>query len=433
MAVTEVSAADRTAVFAEVDRLTQSTILHGSEALCKLLRYLAEHFAAEPGTPVKEYQLATEVFGRPRSFDPRLDSTVRVQTGRLRSKLAEYFAGPGAHDPVVLEIPKGSYSLAFHYRPKSPAVPIPEFVPAAPPIPAELIVSRDRAAVPSQGKHRKLIFAAWTLGAISLVSVALLVVVTTRRDPNASNRRSEQLSASPLVRQFWAPFISTDDRPWVIFSNAEFVGRPTDGIRYFDPARDSGREILDHYTGVGEVLAVAELTRTFTSLDHPIRIKRGRLFSLDDLKTNDVIFVGSPSENLTLREISTTQDFLFRRIESGPERGDVEIANMHVRPGEPKALRASPDLPITVDYGVIALVPSINPNRSILVLAGTTTLGTQGAVEFVCREDNLRSLMRKLSESGKGIRPFEALIEVRISGGVPVQSRLLALHTRAAG
>ena len=47
---------------------------------------------------------ATEVFGRPSTFDPQMDSTIRVQAGRLRSKLAEYYAsegiddGPGAHN-----------------------------------------------------------------------------------------------------------------------------------------------------------------------------------------------------------------------------------------------------------------------------------------------------------------------------------------------
>ena len=122
MAVTEVSPADRAAINAEVDRLTQSSVLHGSEALCRLLRYLAGQALAHPGVPVKEYQLATEVFGRPADFDPRMDSTVRVQTGRLRSKLAEYYPSAGADDPIVLEIPKGSYSLVFHYRAAAPAV-----------------------------------------------------------------------------------------------------------------------------------------------------------------------------------------------------------------------------------------------------------------------------------------------------------------------
>ena len=98
MAVTGVSPALRDPLFSEVGRIVRSDVLRGSESLCQLLGYLATHSVDEHVGSVKEYQIATEVFGRPSSFDPRLDSTVRVQTSRLRAKLAEYYAGPGAQD-----------------------------------------------------------------------------------------------------------------------------------------------------------------------------------------------------------------------------------------------------------------------------------------------------------------------------------------------
>ena len=90
--------------------------------LCHLLEYLATHSVDEQGSSVKEYQIATEVFGRSADFDPRLDSTVRVQTSRLRAKLAEYYAGPGAQDEVIVEIPKGAYSVVVHARPAAAEV-----------------------------------------------------------------------------------------------------------------------------------------------------------------------------------------------------------------------------------------------------------------------------------------------------------------------
>ena len=103
----------------EIDRLVNSHTLHGSESLCKLLRYLADHAIRKPGVALKEYQIATEVFGRPTEFDPQLDSLVRVQAGRLRSKIAEYYASEGAEDPLLVELPKGTYALTFH--PASPS------------------------------------------------------------------------------------------------------------------------------------------------------------------------------------------------------------------------------------------------------------------------------------------------------------------------
>src|SRR5438270_13541488 len=110
------SIAEQGQLLVQIDRLISSHVLHGSESLCKLLRYLAEHALDHPGVPVKEYQIATEVFGRPADFDPQSDSAIRVQAGRLRSKISEYYASEGSDDPVVVEMPKGTYVLSFHTR-----------------------------------------------------------------------------------------------------------------------------------------------------------------------------------------------------------------------------------------------------------------------------------------------------------------------------
>ena len=123
---TGTTSVEREALHTQIDKLNHSAILHGSESLCKLLKYLGEQSLGSPGMSLKEYQIATEVFGRPADFDSRVDSTVRVQTGRLRSKLAEYYAGEGASDRMVIEIPKGAYSLTYHIRPpvETPAPPV---------------------------------------------------------------------------------------------------------------------------------------------------------------------------------------------------------------------------------------------------------------------------------------------------------------------
>jgi hypothetical protein len=81
----------------------------------------------------------------------------------------------------------------------------------------------------------------------------------------------------------------------------------------------------------------------------------------------------------------------------------------------------------------VALVPGLNPARSELILAGTTTLGTQAAVEFVCSENLLQELMRRLSVSQPGaLKPFEAVIRVKVARGVPVESDIVALRGETA-
>src|SRR5260370_28585193 len=106
MVVTGVSREFREPLFSQVGKIVSSDVLRSSESLCHLLGYLARHAISEPGSSAKEYQIATEVFGRSPDFDPRLDSTGRVQTSRLRSKLAEYYAGPVAENPIIVEVPK---------------------------------------------------------------------------------------------------------------------------------------------------------------------------------------------------------------------------------------------------------------------------------------------------------------------------------------
>lgn len=87
-----------------------------ADSLRNLLTYLVKQTIANPGEPIREAQIASAVFNKTEGFDPRQDSTVRVQTSRLRTKLTEYYLGEGARDPWILEVPKGSYTVTATQR-----------------------------------------------------------------------------------------------------------------------------------------------------------------------------------------------------------------------------------------------------------------------------------------------------------------------------
>ena len=404
---------------AQIEKLLGSHSLRGSESLCKLLHYLAHHSMEHPGTSPKEYQIATEVFGRQENFDPHVDSMVRVQAGRLRTKLAEYYSSEGAEDPILVEIPKGTYALTFH----------PHHAPASKTgsatVPQQSVVSGNQVQPPRR----------WlaVLLPAAIVLTAIISVIADRQLTKsfAGGASAAVASEAPVAfKVFWRGFITGPQEPWVIFSNAAFVGRPYTGMRYYNRARDPGAAILDHYTGVGEVLAVHALDNVFGKLHQQIRVKRGSLFSLDDAKNNDLIFIGSPSENLTLLELPNTEEFGFKQITSGPRMGTMEIINFHPESGEPKEFLPSlPDEMLTEDYSVIALKRGLNPAHSVLILAGATTIGTQAAVEYVCQQNSLEELLLRLSVSDSGeLKPFEAVIRVKVTRGVPVSSELVALR-----
>ncbi len=367
---------------------------------------------AQPGVPLKEYQIATEVFGRSEDFDPQSDSAIRVQAGRLRLKLVDYYSHEGVHDTVIVDVPNGAYTLSFHER-EVPALALP---------PAPVIVHPPAEAPTPQPSLSR----GWTLaiGALLLFLIAALLTSATLFMELSSARAQKQTTPtvpSPL-RAFWSQFTAGPDAPWVIFSNGAFVGRPETGMRYLDPKRDSGELILDHYTGVGEVLAVHDLDHVFSQLHQPMRVKRGSLFSLDDARNNDLIFVGSPAENLTLLDLPGSQEFVFRRLDSSPHKGALGIVNVHPEPGQPSIYYPSDSThPLVEDYAIVALVRGLDPARQYMILAGTTTIGTQAAVEYVCErfsgrviKDPWRPISRATSSRSK------LFLRVKVTRGVPV-------------
>jgi hypothetical protein len=416
---------ERSQIQGQIEKLASSHVLHGSESLCKLLRYIAKHALDHPGAPLKEYQIATEVFGRQDNFDPQVDSMVRVQAGRLRAKLTEYYNGDGASDdPVLVELPKGTYVLSFH-----PRTPGGRNHVGTNNGRLDLQLTDERGGAVQQ-IPRKWAIAVGVLAVLLAATLTVMAALLFPRKAGETSATSDRAGLPAAFPTFWRGFLTGTEEPWVIFSNAAFTGRPDVGMRYYDPSRDAGAPILDHYTGVGEVLAVHELDKVFGLLRQEIRVKRGSLFSLDDAKNNDLIFIGSPSENLTLLEIPGTQEFVFKQVQSGSRRGNMEIVNVHPQSGEPKEFLATPsNQTLTEDYSVVALVRGLNQARSELILAGTTTIGTQAAVEYVSRQQSLEELLLRLSVSKSGeLKSFEAVLHVKVVRGVPVATELVALR-----
>ena len=93
----------------QLDRIFASETFVSSKRIRELLEYLVNESGREGRPRLKELAIGIAVFGRDETFDPRIDSVVRVEVGRLRSKLREYYAGVGVDDPVRIEVPKGAY------------------------------------------------------------------------------------------------------------------------------------------------------------------------------------------------------------------------------------------------------------------------------------------------------------------------------------
>ena len=392
----------------QVDKILQSGEFSGSELLRNLLSFLTNHSLEKPGEVVKEYDLAVGALGKPEAFDPRMDSAVRVHTTRLRAKLAEYYMSDGLGDEVLIEVPKGSYQVTWHYRSV-------EFIPhvradVPPPAPVKAAIS------PRNG------FLAGFAAALLLVCAAMGIWLFTRTPKIAAP-----------VEAFWQPFLQPPQPPIIVFSNHRFAGTSATGLRYFREGVDSPADSNDTYSGTGTVMAVAELGDLFSLAGRPPRLKRAELLTWDEAQDANVVFVGAPEANPRLRELAPLQHFSFKSSYDEPRFGTGGIVNLHPGPGE-EAIYFGSGKPYIFDYAVIALLPNLRPGRKVLILAGTNTYGCQAATEFVTRADLVQELHTRLGVPKGGRLPdFEALLKVSVSGGVPIQPRLVAVHIHKAG
>jgi len=101
---------------ATLERLLATQHFSASSRRGQLLRYLVEHTLAGDAHKINEYAIGLDVFRRPTSFDPRIESVVRTEFSRLRQRLKEYYADEGCRDTIVIDFPPRSYAASFEFR-----------------------------------------------------------------------------------------------------------------------------------------------------------------------------------------------------------------------------------------------------------------------------------------------------------------------------
>src|SRR5450432_64748 len=106
---------------AALNSVLESAEFLRAPALAKILKYLCEKTFEGRVHEIKEFSIATEVYGRSESFGEKRDSVVRVEMSRLRKRLRSYYAGEGSQQAFRILIPAGTYQPEFE-----PATSLPE-------------------------------------------------------------------------------------------------------------------------------------------------------------------------------------------------------------------------------------------------------------------------------------------------------------------
>jgi len=100
----------------ELNRIINSSPFRDAYRLTSFLSFIVEMTLMGNGKKLKAYTIAVEALDRGADFDPQTDPIVRVEAVRLRQALARYYSATGRDDPLVIEVPRGSYVPAFHHR-----------------------------------------------------------------------------------------------------------------------------------------------------------------------------------------------------------------------------------------------------------------------------------------------------------------------------
>lgn len=117
-----------------LERVLRSQTFARSERARNLLRHLVEREQAGEAERLKGFSIGVDVFGKDAEFDPTTDAVVRVQAGRLRELLSQYYADEGANDALRISIPRGGYVPVYEWHAQ---VPEPDTTPPPNPVTAE--------------------------------------------------------------------------------------------------------------------------------------------------------------------------------------------------------------------------------------------------------------------------------------------------------
>lgn len=403
-----------------VDLVLRSKAFSAAPSSRRLLRYLADRTLA--GDPeLKEYSVGVDVFGKSASYDPQRDSTVRIQVGRLRQRLVEYYQNEGRLDPLVLDIPKGSFRIhVVSNRSTQEPPPEPELAAAA--------TNMGRRSNPWQ-------MAAGGLAAICLGLTAWMIM-------HPAGTPDSAWSAS--LDQIWRPLLASPRPLLIVYGTPLFV--ELQGTMLF---RDRGEESWDralesehvravrralgnpaiqpthYYAAAGEVGAVFSLARALGSRHPSISLVRDIQLSWPQLADNNIIFLGPP------RFFRDRLGNLPAELEILPEADRFRVA--HPRPGEPTGFSKTGVQGDGEAFVLVTHGPGPGGKGNIFSFMSNDTFARQGAVQAFTDPEASGALVAGLRDAdGRLAKFYQVMLRVRLKGGVATETRAV-FHRRLGG
>jgi hypothetical protein len=404
--------------WALVERVSASPTLQRAPRQRELLHYLCECAIQEPEAHIPEQQVGVAVFGRRPGYDTNADTIVRVQVSQLRRKIEHHFVAEGRDEPIVIELPKGSYMPLFRRRAHTADVGIP--------------VAR------SPGRSWRL--PGWRRVAAVAAGLSLVALLFVRRPWPATERE-------PHVRHFWSQV--TGGRPTqVVLSDmgvttlADLRGRPIVLDEYVQrtypaavvaevSADANVRSVLEHaavkgFTNAQDVpIAHALAAACERQVAVPTTIVSARYLKLDLARSENLVLLGNRRSNPWMELFERPLNFRYRFDE---ENRQAVFDNRSPAGGEKSTYG--------VDWGrrghcLVAYVPKPRGPGAALLVAATDWISVSAGGQFITDEGSLAGLYHRLGRGLSDRLPyFELLLEADLAGTTattywPVTHRLV--------
>jgi hypothetical protein len=412
-----------------VQRIVSSASFQKSTRLRELLHYVVEQTLLGNAHELTEHHIGSLLFHKPSDYTTLEDSSVRVHVRQLRLKLHEYFDEEGRNEPVILEIPKGSYAPVFRAVHKADSGPA-----ALESLATPVLAWRHRTMLP------------WILcGILTVVCAVLVYGVITHRTASAAR------APSALPWPFSQIFDAKHQTIIVVADSNYGMARILAGqtgsldqylrrefLRSLEVAKVGAADArLSEYisnstlTSFADVANVASLYKIAGPLETQLLVRYPRDLRMRDLDHNNCVLIGSPGSNPW---VTLLQDKLnFRESESVVGKSAKVFVNKSPLPGEQpqyEGLRWTGTM--GEDYATISLLPNGTHDGSVLALQGLQQEGTEAAGQFLADEQNRRQLMSTLGISATADLSqniwFEALIRSRTVSGAPNSTTLVAVR-----
>lgn len=414
----EISPAEKRLV---LERILRSHAFSRSDQLKRFLQYICEKEIAGRIDEVTEYSIAVEALGRPVSYSPSDDSSVRTRAFALRQKIQEYYETEERDAVLRIEVPKGAYTPHFWIVARESGT---ELASPTAPTPAQSPSSKATLWKP---------FAAGVLFTLTLVS-AVLIPVTLHRH---SVYQSAPIDS--LVHAAWGAMLKPGEPVVVCIATppAMLLHSYKDGQLPPIPAPlliapkpveswyaglqmlDGGGNLYMHTTQdvflFGDSLAATSAVQLLSRAGAAPEVVPESALHAFALRGRNVIVIGSPNYSPLAARFLMNTPF---SVHYDPIRREEVVSDGLPGAGTRQVFRPSHDElgRLTRAYGLITVLPSesYSENKSqIFLFSGITSAGPQAAEEFFQSPEGLRILESKLESSGSSHFPAAYQVVVR--------------------